>query len=1511
MQSITTQKHIGAVLRPALMLVMLFFLSMGGILAQPYINGNLSTGTTNLAGTLTAPAGFTFSELQPGLNTIGTQASIEANNALADDFTVPAGLTWDVTTMEFFAYSTGYAGATSPFDEVHVRIYDTDPSVGTPTPIFGDMTTNRLASTESAMMYRISGSSTAGDMTARQIWKITANVPLNLTAGTYWVEWRVGVIAGVTSNFTPPSTVVGTTTQPGNNAKFHNIATNAWEPLLDLGFPQDLHFVVNYTSGCSGTPPTVTVSPNTGLCGPVTLTASGADTYTWSPAAGLNTTTGATVTAAPTTATTYTVTGVTSGCAASVSVTVGAGASNAVLDGVAPSTVHLEEGFDTGVPATWATANTSDVVGTVPTWITGVAGIFPAHSGAPTSYILSTFNSADATGSVISNWVITPQITTISNGDVLSFWTRTVTPGTTVFPDRMEVRMSTAGASTNVGATHNDVGDFTTLLLTVNPDLNDTDYPSEWTRYEVTISGLGAPVSGRFAFRHYVTDGGPNGTNSDNIGVDDVRFETPQSCVAPGSTQNIFVNITGGTGPFTVVYNDGVANQTVNGYISGENIAVTPTSSSTYTLVSVTDANDCAAAATSGSFTVAVSGPPVITTQPEPALNVCENGSDSLIVVSPGNAYQWQVSLDNGITWSDVTDGPNYSGATNDTLILLDVPASWSNYMYQVIVTSPCSTQETSTSSTITVSPAATIDVQPAPVTVCSGSPASFSVTATGATAYQWEVSEDGGATWTALTGETSDNLTLPSVTIMENGYQYRVLVSGSCGDPIPSDAAVLLVDESTVITTQPIAIAACVGNSAIFSVIATGSANTYQWQESQDNGITWTDIAGATSASFSTPAVTGAMDGYMYQVVINNPCGAPVISNPATLNITAAATIDTEPVDATVCEGSPASFTVVATGATSYQWQISTDGGATFTQIAGETGPTLNIPTPTASQSGTVYNVLVGSCGAPLTSVNATLTVNDVAAITTQPANTSACEAGTATFTVATTGSAVTYQWQVSTDGGATWTDVAGETNASITLNNVASTQNDDQYRVVVSNPCTPGLTSDAATLTVSATATITDEPDPVTVCDGGAAAFTVVATGATAYQWQVSTDGGTTFTDISGETNATLNLAAVTTNDNANIYHVVITSCGATPLVSADVTLTVNEVETFTTQPVNTTICDGADGSFTVAATGGATTYQWQVSTDGGVTWTDMAGETNATLNLTGVTGAMDGNQYRAVMNGACATDVNSDVATLTVSSGPTITAQPADTEACESGDASFTVTADATTYQWEVSTDGGTTWTAVSGATNATIDLTAVAASNDGDQYRVVAGNDCGTVTSNAVTLTVTGAPDAVITADVTTVGPGESATLTATPAGATYQWFHNGTAVPGATGETLIVTSAQAGDYYVEVTNASGCSDLSNTITITATTTNFAFITPNANNGMFRINFRNEGFVNAGRVVTIYDTKGSLVHKQVHTANLANPVDVIQVNVPHLPGGIYFLMLSEENGKRLQTGQLIVQ
>ena len=84
--------------------------------------------------------------------------------------------------------------------------------------------------------------------------------------------------------------------------------------------------------------------------------------------------------------------------------------------------------------------------------------------------------------------------------------------------------MSTNGASVNVGATNTSVGDFTTLLLEVNPNLDVGGYPVVWTQFTITVSGLGAPTSGRFAFRYFVTEGGPDGSNSDYIGVDNVVY---------------------------------------------------------------------------------------------------------------------------------------------------------------------------------------------------------------------------------------------------------------------------------------------------------------------------------------------------------------------------------------------------------------------------------------------------------------------------------------------------------------------------------------------------------------------------------------------------------------------------------------------------------------------------------------------------------------------------------------------------------------------------------------------------------------------------------------------------------------------------------------------------------------------------------------------------------------------------------------------------------------------------
>ncbi|HSN56215.1 MAG TPA: choice-of-anchor J domain-containing protein [Candidatus Sulfomarinibacteraceae bacterium] len=140
--------------------------------------------------------------------------------------------------------------------------------------------------------------------------------------------------------------------------------------------------------------------------------------------------------------------------------------------------------------------------------------VFPAFSGS--GYIADNYNATTGVGT-ISDWLITP-VVTIQNGDTVSFWTRG--PDTSSYPDRLQLRMSLAGTSTNCGTLPEDVGDFTTLLLDINPTLAVGGYPNTWTQYSVTITGVGAPTQGRFAFRYYVTNGGPSGSNSDYIGVD-------------------------------------------------------------------------------------------------------------------------------------------------------------------------------------------------------------------------------------------------------------------------------------------------------------------------------------------------------------------------------------------------------------------------------------------------------------------------------------------------------------------------------------------------------------------------------------------------------------------------------------------------------------------------------------------------------------------------------------------------------------------------------------------------------------------------------------------------------------------------------------------------------------------------------------------------------------------------------------------------------------------------------
>ena len=206
------------------------------------------------------------------------------------------------------------------------------------------------------------------------------------------------------------------------------------------------------------------------------------------------------------------------------------------------------EGFDDITTLTgngWAMTNNSNPLG-VTGWFQGSDTVFSAHAGAPTAYIAANYNNTGTGGpNTISNWLLTPE-TEIQTGDQISFWTRTVAGSN--WPDRLQVRMSLSGASTDVGTDENSVGDFTTLLLDINPTLSTGGYPETWTEFVITVAGVDTPTMGRIGFRYFVTDAGPSGANSNYFGIDTYTYidfvPTDVQLSSFGTEGNVFGTIT-------------------------------------------------------------------------------------------------------------------------------------------------------------------------------------------------------------------------------------------------------------------------------------------------------------------------------------------------------------------------------------------------------------------------------------------------------------------------------------------------------------------------------------------------------------------------------------------------------------------------------------------------------------------------------------------------------------------------------------------------------------------------------------------------------------------------------------------------------------------------------------------------------------------------------------------------------------------------------------------------------
>jgi uncharacterized repeat protein (TIGR01451 family) len=267
--------------------------------------------------------------------------------------------------------------------------------------------------------------------------------------------------------------------------------------------------------------------------------------------------------------------------------------------------------------------------------------------------------------------------------------------------------------------------------------------------------------------------------------------------------------------------------------------------------------------------------------------------------------------------------------------------------------------------------------------------------------------------------------------------------------------------------------------------------------------------------------------------------------SNDVSLTLTTAPSITTQPTNETVCAGDDVTFTVVTSGSgISYQWREGT------TNILGETNASFTINNVTTADAATNYNVVViGACAPNDTSNFASLTLIAAPSIVTQATNQTVCPGDNVTFTVVSAGAGLTYQWRKGL------VNIVGETNASLTINNVSAADVATNYNVIVSGTCAPAITSTNVSLSLTAAPTISTQATNQTICVGDDVTFTVIATGTGLnYQWR---NGNV---NIAGATTSTLTITNATTADASTNYNVIVTgTCNLTDTSNA-ITLVVN---------------------------------------------------------------------------------------------------------------------------------------------------------------------------------------------------------------------------------------------------------------------------------------------------------------------------------------------------------------
>ncbi len=762
-------------------------------------------------------------------------------------------------------------------------------------------------------------------------------------------------------------------------------------------------------------------------------------------------------------------------------------------------------------------------------------------------------------------------------------------------------------------------------------------------------------------------------------------------------------------------------------------------------------------------------------------------------------------------------------GATSATLNLTNAQAANGGSYYAILTNSAGSVRTTPVTVTVTgggTDTAPSITTQPAQQTALATGNATFTVAAAGTPplVYSWQFSNTGtnAADFAPIASSNTNALTLTGVTTADAGY-YRVTVSNGTPPAVTSDGAPLII--APVITTQPTGGEYTTGTNITLTVAAdTGLtvapfAPGYLWYKGTQA------IATATNASYTITGVQETDSGN-YHVVVSNIAGSGT-SAIAALTVTNGGTPSTEtpviasqPVSQITAAGAPVTLSVNATGgALSYQWFK--DGAL----LAGETGSTLTIASPTAANAGSYYVEITNASGTAA-STTVTLTVETGAAApavflnmtTDRAANGAAALTAAATMSIAAPGSGWNYSAAAPCEG-TTWNKIIlpGDNDRPIGTE-LGIYQFNTTKNITLT---TSGGAASGVRMTMSLVCTATNSrPEPSRI-NPTIATPILGPSDLMSSTWRIYDGGNATLLEFTGLPPAAhyLVYGYGSTNNTGEGVRVNIPAANSPSSIMTWFETSANADASVFVQ-TGDTISPRNPAPVEVLS---------KNASNVGTTWGLVHVVVDSTGNLTVSTGLNENNKqyvtgFQVIPYPKAAITTQPDATTFAVV-GETATLEVIARSV-------VTGASDNITYQWR---KGGVPInTAESPSANTDALIIADAQLADSGSYDVVITNHGGSVISDACQLTVSGAAadsEPAITAQpvstITNAGDSITLSVTATGGALSYQWYKDGVLLSGETGATLTIANpmaADAGSYHVVVTNSLG-EATSTTVTVT--------------------------------------------------------------------------------------------